>query len=122
MNVLAQVQNPFNFPTPTTNDTSTFHLPHVEYSVLLPELIVIGGALLLLLLSAVIVRRRLTTLYTTLTVITLGAAAVPLWFRWDEYSDHAAHPNLPGPTPRRRVPHRADRRRLVATRRPSPRP
>jgi NADH-quinone oxidoreductase subunit N len=100
MNVLAQVQNPFNLPTTTTNDASTFHLPHVEYSVLLPELIVIGGALLLLLLSAVIVRRRLTTLYTTLTVITLGAAAVPLWFRWDEYSDHAAHPNLPGPVTR----------------------
>src|SRR5689334_17921476 len=90
MNLLAQVQNPFNFPTQPTQPTNTFHLPHVEYSLLLPELIVIGGALVLLLLSALIVRRRNINLNTTLTLITLAAAGVPLVWRWNEYSDHAA--------------------------------
>ncbi len=89
MSVLAQVQNPFNFPPPTA-PTDTFHLPHVEYSLLLPELIVIGGALVLLLLSALIVRRRNTTLNTTLTLLTLAAAGAPLFWRWNEYRDHAA--------------------------------
>jgi NADH-quinone oxidoreductase subunit N len=90
MKLLAQVQNPFNFPTQPTQPTNTFHLPHVEYSLLLPELIVIGGALVLLLLSALIVRRRNIHLNTTLTLITLTAAGVPLVWRWNEYSDHAA--------------------------------
>ncbi len=85
--ILAQ-ESPFELP-PVTENPDVFRLPSVEYSLLLPMLIVIGGALLLLLLSAVVVRRRNTTLNATITLITLGAAAVPLWFRWDEYSAHA---------------------------------
>jgi NADH-quinone oxidoreductase subunit N len=88
--LLAQVQNPFDFPTDTTAGGSTFKLPSVEYYLLVPMLIVIGGALLLLLLTAVMVRRRNTTLNTTLTLLTLTAAAVPLWFQWHDYGDHAA--------------------------------
>ncbi len=88
MNLLAQTQIPVQIPT-TTNTASTFHLPHVEYSLLLPEFFVIGGALLLLLLSAVVIKRNRTTLYTVFTLVTLGAAAVPLFYRWSEYSKHA---------------------------------
>ena len=90
MSLLAQVQNPLRLPTQPTTQASTFHLPHVEYSLLLPELIVIGGALVLLLASALIVRRRNTTLNTTLTLVTLAAAGAPLFWRWNEYRDHAA--------------------------------
>ena len=84
MNLLAQTQIPLPVPQ-TTNQASTFHLPHVEYSLLLPEFFVIGGALLLLLFSALVVKRNRTTLYTWFTLITLAAAAVPLVYRWNEF-------------------------------------
>lgn len=85
--LLAQAQTPFDPPPP---DPSAFRLPNVEYWLLMPELIVIGGALLLLLISSLIVRRRNTTLNTTLTLLTLTAASVPLWFQWHDYGDYVA--------------------------------
>ena len=91
MSLVAQIQNPFQFPTQPA-PTDTFHLPHVEYSLLLPELIVIGGALVLLLLSAVIVKRKNITLNTTLTLVTLGAAGAPLFWRWNELGTKHAPP------------------------------
>ena len=78
--LLAQIQLPVQ-PTVPTADT-TFHLPHVEYSLLLPEFIVIGGALLLLLFSAVVVRRNRTSFHTVITLRDprrgRGPALVPL--------------------------------------------
>ncbi len=110
MNLVAQIQLPTQ-PLPT--EPSVFRLPRVEYSLLLPELIVVGGALLLLLVSSIIVRRNRTTVHTVITLVTLAAAAVPLWFRWTEYGDHAAavaklgpiadqfgSPVVPGPSTR----------------------
>ncbi|MEY2398421.1 MAG: NADH-quinone oxidoreductase subunit [Actinomycetota bacterium] len=88
MKLLAQTQIPVQVPQATA-PASTFHLPHVEYSLLLPEFFVIGGALLLLLFSALVVKRNRTTLYTWFTLITLAAASVPLVYRWHEYAKHA---------------------------------
>jgi NADH-quinone oxidoreductase subunit N len=88
--LLAQAPNPFELPQQPVADPDVFRLPNVEYWLLSPALIVIGGALVLLLLSAVIVRRRNTTLNTTLTLLTLAAAGVPLISQWHAYGDHAA--------------------------------
>ncbi|MEY2470543.1 MAG: NADH-quinone oxidoreductase subunit [Actinomycetota bacterium] len=109
--LLAQIQLPTEPVVPT--NTSSFHLPNVEYAILLPELIVVGGALLLLLFSAVVVRRNRTSIHTVFTLVTLAAAAVPLGYRWHEYSKHAAavkklgdvatqfgSPVVPGPSTR----------------------
>ncbi len=90
ISLLAQTPNPLELPPQPVADPNAFQLPSVEYWLLSPALIVIGGALLLLLLSAVIVRRRNTTLNTTITLLTLAAAAFPLVFQWNDYSDHAA--------------------------------
>jgi NADH-quinone oxidoreductase subunit N len=88
VNLLAQAL-PIS-PTVPTPSADTFHLPHVEYSLLLPEFIVIGGALVLLLLTAIMVKRNRTTLNTLVTLGTLVAASVPLVYRWNEYSDYQA--------------------------------
>jgi len=89
MNLLAQTQIPIQLDPATNPAPAAFQLPHVEYSLLLPLFFVIGGALLLLLFSSVVVKRNRTTLYTVFTLLTLGAAAVPLVFRWNEYRKHA---------------------------------
>ncbi len=88
MNLLAQVLP--TDPTAPAAGSATFQLPHVEYSLLLPELIVIGGALVLLLLTATMVKRNRTTLNTLITLATLVAAGIPLVYRWNEYSDYSA--------------------------------
>ncbi len=46
---------------------STLSLPHVNYTAIMPELIVLGGSLLLLAVSAVTPRRLPTTVYAAMT-------------------------------------------------------
>lgn len=58
--------------------------PAVEYSALLPVLLMLGGAVLLMMLGALLPRRRHTWWHATFTVFTALASAAawwPLWFR-----------------------------------------
>ena len=66
----------------TAPDDVRIATPDVEYSAMLPALILIGGALLLLVLASV-VRRRPAWLWTALTLATGGAtmaSSLVLWF------------------------------------------
>ena len=86
LNLLAQ-QAPFA-PQPLPGPVAEpLTLPQVEYSVLLPELIVIGGALLLLLLSSVLVKRARMTLWTVVTLATCAAAFVPVVQQWHKVTE-----------------------------------
>jgi NADH-quinone oxidoreductase subunit N len=51
-------------------------VPHIDYTAILPELIMIGGALLLLAAGALTTRHLPTSVYTALSVGTAGAALV----------------------------------------------
>ncbi|MDP9386781.1 MAG: NADH-quinone oxidoreductase subunit N [Actinomycetota bacterium] len=63
--------------------------PHVEYSAILPELILIGGALVILVCASV-VRRRPPWLWTALTLLTGAASAVASLPLWREVRDDGA--------------------------------
>ena len=59
-----------------------FHTPAVDYTAILPELILLGGALLLLCMGTLSVRQLPTVAYTVTTVLLGGAslvAGVVLW-------------------------------------------
>jgi NADH-quinone oxidoreductase subunit N len=73
-----------------TDTTTKLVLPHIEYSALLPALIIVGGALLILLLGAMVRRKARPGLYATLTMLTgAGAGGAALW-QWNHY-DLARH-------------------------------
>lgn len=58
--------------------------PHVEFSLVLPTLLLLGGAVLLLVLSALVPKRLGTGWYSIFAIATAGAsiaASVNLWFR-----------------------------------------
>ncbi|MEO6627311.1 MAG: NADH-quinone oxidoreductase subunit N, partial [Aquihabitans sp.] len=58
--------------------------PGVEYSALLPVLILLGGAVLLMVVGALLPRRSKLAWHAAATVVVAGGsiiAAVPLWFR-----------------------------------------
>ena len=64
----------------------SLELPSVEWSKLLPELILIGGALVLLMAGTFLRGRRLGPTYAAFTVLTAGAALVATAFLWNEVS------------------------------------
>ena len=58
--------------------------PAVEYSVLLPILVMLGGAVLLMVVGALVPRRARNWWHAAFTVVTALASAaawMPLWFR-----------------------------------------
>jgi NADH-quinone oxidoreductase subunit N len=59
-------------------------LPHVEYSRFLPILILIGGALGILVVAAIVGRKVPEALWTTLSVLTAGAAGVAAAWLWND--------------------------------------
>ncbi|HEX2273411.1 MAG TPA: NADH-quinone oxidoreductase subunit N [Acidimicrobiales bacterium] len=64
-------------------------LPSIEWSELLPQLILIGGALVLLVAGTFLRGRRMGTAYAAFTVATAGAALVATAFQWNRVSgDH----------------------------------
>ena len=72
------------------------HLPHIEYHLLLPFLILVGGALGLLMLSSLVrpVWRR--GLYATWTVAAGLAAGIWTWHLWGQVVGNGSVPH-PGP-------------------------
>lgn len=63
---------------------SKLDTPAVEYSVLLPILVMLGGAVLLMVLGALVPRRARNWWHAAFTVVTALASAaawMPLWFR-----------------------------------------
>ncbi len=67
---------------------ATIHIPHIDYTAILPELICIGGALVLLLAAALSVRQLPTVVYTALTVATAVAALVSSLVLWHLVQRH----------------------------------
>jgi NADH-quinone oxidoreductase subunit N len=70
---------------------SGFALPHIDYTALLPELILIGGAIVLLGIGALRVRQLPPSLYSLLTGATGVAALVAGIVLWDKVHG-AGHP------------------------------
>ena len=66
-------------------------LPHVEYSAMLPFLIMIGGALALLTVVSLLHRRPPQGVYTLFTVAVTGASMVAAWNRWLFVRHHGAY-------------------------------
>ncbi len=69
-------------------------LPSVEWSELLPQLILIGGALVLLVMGTFFRGRRTGTLYAGFTVATAGAALVATAFQWNRVTGDDAEGKL----------------------------
>jgi NADH-quinone oxidoreductase subunit N len=69
-----------------STDTSTALIhPHIEYSALLPQLIMIGGALLVLLIASMLRRRPRPGIYAVLTALTgLGSGGAAIW-QWNHF-------------------------------------
>ena len=63
--------------------------PDIEYSGMLPELILIGGAMVILLVAST-VRRRPRGLWPALTVVTGGASLVASLWLWSDVRDDGA--------------------------------
>jgi NADH-quinone oxidoreductase subunit N len=59
--------------------------PHIEYSALLPELILIGGAIVVLTLSSLIRRRPRPGLYSLLTIVTGAASGLSAVWEWHHF-------------------------------------
>ena len=71
-------------------------LPHVEYHLLLPFLILVGSALALLMVSSLIRPLWRRGLYAAWTVVTGVAAMVWTWHLWGQIVGHGPVPH-PGP-------------------------
>jgi len=63
-------------------------VPNIDYTAILPELIVLGGALVLISIGALRVRVIPTPVYTALTVLISGAALVASLVLWKDVQDH----------------------------------
>src|SRR5579875_3774985 len=61
-----------------------FHIPHIDYTAILPELIMIGGAVLLLGIGALRVRHLPPVVYSALTGATGVAGLVAGIVLWDD--------------------------------------
>ena len=81
-----------------TGSLPTLHLPHVEYHLLLPFLILVGGALGLLMVSSLVRPIWRRGLYAAWTVAAGVAAAVWSWHLWGQIVGHGRVPH-PGPVP-----------------------
>jgi NADH-quinone oxidoreductase subunit N len=78
---------------PTAEGITPLAHPSVEYSALLPVLILIGGALLILVVASMMRRRSRPGLYATATIVVAaasGAAAVRLWRDIDHHGARQA--------------------------------
>src|SRR5437764_119440 len=60
--------------------------PSIEYSALLPELILIGGAIALLVVSSMMRRRPRPGLYSALTIVTGMAAGLSAVWEWHHFN------------------------------------
>ena len=60
--------------------------PSVEYSALLPELIMIGGALLIVLISSMLPRRRRPGLWSGMTIAAGVASALSAVWMWNHFN------------------------------------
>ncbi|MFN2606849.1 MAG: NADH-quinone oxidoreductase subunit N [Acidimicrobiales bacterium] len=69
-------------------------LPHVEYSQLLPEIILVVGALVLLTAGTFLRRRRVGSAYALFTVAVAGAALVSTVAMWHRVSGGHGHATL----------------------------
>jgi NADH-quinone oxidoreductase subunit N len=88
---------PDNSGAGATGSLPALKLPHIEYHLILPYLILTGSALLLLVVASVVrpVWRR--GLYAGWTAITGLAAMVWTWHLWGQVVGHGPAPH-PGPT------------------------
>src|SRR5688500_9305053 len=59
--------------------------PNIEYSALLPELIMVGGGLLILLIASLVQRKPRPGIYATLTMLTGAASAAAALWQWHHY-------------------------------------
>ncbi|MGH9296860.1 MAG: hypothetical protein ACRDZP_02655, partial [Acidimicrobiales bacterium] len=62
----------------------SFHIPHIDYTAILPELILIGGALVILSAGALVVRQLPTSVYSALSGLTGVAALVAGIVLWQD--------------------------------------
>jgi NADH-quinone oxidoreductase subunit N len=67
---------------------TTIALPHVDYTAIMPELILLGGMLLIILVSALTPRQIPTEWYATGTIAVAGAALGASLVLWHDVSDH----------------------------------
>src|SRR5947209_6166014 len=74
-----------------TDRLPSLQLPHVEYSALLPMLILVGGALALLTVVSLMRRRKAVGAYTAFTVLVAGASMAAAWSRWLHVHHHGAY-------------------------------
>jgi hypothetical protein len=65
-------------------------IPHIDYTALLPELILLGGVLVLIGVSAMTPRRLPTGVYATMTVAIAAAALVASLRLWRDVQNHGA--------------------------------
>ena len=71
-------------------------IPHVEYSALMPMLILVGGALVLLTVVSLLRRRPAHGLYAPYTVLVGGAAMAAAWNRWLHIRHHGPYRAVAG--------------------------
>jgi NADH-quinone oxidoreductase subunit N len=69
-------------------------LPAVQWSMFLPQLILVGGALALLVAGTFLKGRKVGSAYAGFTVLTAGAALVASAFLWDRVSGIHGKPGL----------------------------
>ena len=69
--------------------------PEVEWSVILPLLVLVGGAMALMTLTAVSRRRVFDGFYPLATSVTAIGAAVCTWPIWDRIQDPDRGPSKP---------------------------
>jgi NADH-quinone oxidoreductase subunit N len=73
------------------NQLPPLHLPAVEYSAMVPELVLLGAALLLLLVASLTSRRPRAGTYATFTVIAGAVAGFGAWQQWQDVADNGAY-------------------------------
>lgn len=71
-------------------------LPQVEYSAVLPELILVGGALLLLAVTSLLRPKARPGVYSLYTVGVAVAGLLASWQLWDRVSDEGAYRAVAG--------------------------
>jgi NADH-quinone oxidoreductase subunit N len=80
--VVSQVQ-----PTPTSGAAGQALVrPHINYSALMPEMIMVGGALLILVASSMVRRRPRKGVYAIASALTGLAAGIAGVWQWNHYN------------------------------------
>src|SRR5688572_3033118 len=89
--LLGQTEPPVTFPpTGQGGELGPLTLPAIEYSALLPWLILMGGAVVLLAASSLSTKRPPRGMYALFTVGTAGASLASSWQLWERISERGA--------------------------------